>query len=72
MKEENNMTVKEYAYTSLCKISESLFIASIDILCYQENDMDSINLAQFMLELHEAIDSFTTNNCDNFIQQRKD
>lgn len=52
------MTVKESPYTSLSEISESLFIASNDILCCLENDMDFIVLAQFMIDLHETIDTF--------------
>lgn len=52
------MTVKESAYTSLSEISKSLFIASAVLLCNQENDMDSIILAQFMIDLHETIDAF--------------
>ena len=64
MKEEDNiMTTKEYAYTILSETSKSLFIASIDILCCLEKDMDSTNLAQFMIEIHEAIDSFIRTNC---------
>lgn len=57
------MTVKEYAYTSFSEISKSLFIASVDLLCNQENDMDSINLAQFMIDLHETIDAFIDIDC---------
>ncbi len=57
------MTAKESAYTSLCEISKSLFIVSVNLLCNQESDMDSINLAQFMIDLHEAIDAFIDIDC---------
>ena len=57
------MTVKESAYTSLSEISKSLFIASAVLLCNQENDMDSIILAQFMIDLHETIDAFIDIDC---------
>ena len=61
--EGNNMTVKESPYTSLSEISASLFIASIDILCCLENDMDSVILAQFMIDLHETVDAFIDIDC---------
>lgn len=54
---------KESPYTSLSEISESLFIASIDILCCLENDMDSVILAQFMIDLHETVDAFIDIDC---------
>ncbi len=43
------MTKKEYEYSILSIISKSLFVVSVDLLCNQESDMDSINLAKFMI-----------------------
>lgn len=63
MKEGKAVTKKKYEYSILSIISKSLFVVSVDLLCNQESDMDSINLAKFMIELHETIDSFIKTNC---------
>ena len=63
MKECKAVTKKKYEYSILSIISKSLFVVSVDLLCNQESDMDSINLAKFMIELHETIDSFIKTNC---------
>ena len=57
------MTTKEYAYTILSETSKLLFKASIDLLCNQKNDVDSINLAKLLIELHEIMESFININC---------
>ena len=57
------MTTKEYAYTILSETSKLLFKASIDLLCNQKNDVDSINLSKLLIELHEIIESFININC---------
>ncbi|MGM9947918.1 hypothetical protein [Floccifex sp.] len=52
------MTEKKDALKTLNKISNDLFKTAMQLLYDQNEDIESMTLARFMLNLHESIDTF--------------